>query len=107
MGVYPLLEDETCCFLAVDFDKGQWMADVSAYVAASRRFGSPLVSPSGMVETPRVCAGWGGPAVGPSPLTRSDWQEYHAEAAQLCGYTVDELESARVQWTALPSSEHS
>lgn len=24
MGVYPLLENETCWFLAVDFDKGTW-----------------------------------------------------------------------------------
>lgn len=24
MGVYPLLEDETCWFLAIDFDKSSW-----------------------------------------------------------------------------------
>jgi hypothetical protein len=23
-GIYPLLLDETCCFLAVDFDKSNW-----------------------------------------------------------------------------------
>jgi hypothetical protein len=28
MGVYPLLEDETCWFLAVDFDKRSWTSDV-------------------------------------------------------------------------------
>ena len=28
MGVYPLLEDETCWFLAVDFDKSTWTEDV-------------------------------------------------------------------------------
>jgi len=28
MGVYPLLEDETCWLLAVDFDKGTWTEDV-------------------------------------------------------------------------------
>src|SRR5678815_1114871 len=27
MGVYPLLEDETCWFLAVDFDKSTWTED--------------------------------------------------------------------------------
>ncbi len=32
MGVYPLLDDETCWFLAVDFDKSSWMEDVSAFV---------------------------------------------------------------------------
>ena len=32
MGVYPLLEDETCWFLAADFDKASWQDDVSAFV---------------------------------------------------------------------------
>ncbi len=32
MGVYPLLPDETCWFLAVDFDKRTWTEDVSAFV---------------------------------------------------------------------------
>ncbi len=31
MGVYPLKKDETCSFLAVDFDKAAWMDDVSAF----------------------------------------------------------------------------
>ena len=30
MGIYPMLEDETCWFLAVDFDKGDWAVDVQA-----------------------------------------------------------------------------
>jgi superfamily II DNA or RNA helicase len=29
-GVYPMLADETCWFLAIDFDKGEWQKDVSA-----------------------------------------------------------------------------
>ena len=33
MGVYPMLADETCWFLAVDFDKSTWMEDVRAFVA--------------------------------------------------------------------------
>lgn len=28
MGVYPMLQDETCCFLAVDFDKKDWRQDI-------------------------------------------------------------------------------
>jgi len=32
IGVYPLLRDETCWFLAVDFDKKTWMKDVSAFL---------------------------------------------------------------------------
>jgi superfamily II DNA or RNA helicase len=32
MGVYPLLLDETCCFLAADFDKDSWREDALAYL---------------------------------------------------------------------------
>jgi len=41
MGVYPLLEDETCWFLAVDFDKGTWRLDVLAFLATCRQAGVP------------------------------------------------------------------
>ena len=41
MGVYPLLEDQTCWFLAVDFDKRTWEEDVLAFVATSRDVGLP------------------------------------------------------------------
>lgn len=39
MGVYPLLEDETCWFLAVDFDKSTWTEDVGAFAETCRRVG--------------------------------------------------------------------
>lgn len=42
MGVYPLLEDDTCWFLAVDFDKGGWAEDVIAFVETARRIGLPI-----------------------------------------------------------------
>lgn len=42
MGVYPMQGDETCWFLAVDFDKSAWMDDVRAFVQTSRRMGLPL-----------------------------------------------------------------
>ena len=32
IGVYPLLLDETCWFLAVDFDKATWMQDAAAFL---------------------------------------------------------------------------
>ena len=32
MGIYPMLLDETCHFLAVDFDKETWQEDVSAFL---------------------------------------------------------------------------
>jgi hypothetical protein len=31
IGVYPLLPDETCCFLAADFDKVTWKEDAAAF----------------------------------------------------------------------------
>ncbi len=33
IGIYPLLQDETCCFLAVDFDKKTWQKDATAFLA--------------------------------------------------------------------------
>jgi hypothetical protein len=32
VGIYPLLQDETCFFLAFDFDKRNWAKDVLAFV---------------------------------------------------------------------------
>jgi hypothetical protein len=34
IGIYPLLGDGTCWFLAADFDKAHWREDVTAYLAA-------------------------------------------------------------------------
>ncbi len=36
VGVYPMLPDETCTFLAVDFDKEEWQRDVTAFVESCR-----------------------------------------------------------------------
>jgi superfamily II DNA or RNA helicase/very-short-patch-repair endonuclease len=36
-GVYPLLLDETCFFLAIDFDKAGWQEDSLAFMKACRR----------------------------------------------------------------------
>lgn len=32
IGVYPLLPDDSCYFLAVDFDKAEWREDATAFV---------------------------------------------------------------------------
>jgi hypothetical protein len=32
VGVYPLLEDDTCHFLAVDFDEAEWQQDALAFM---------------------------------------------------------------------------
>ena len=41
VGVYPLLPDETCHFLALDFDKAEWRHDVSAFADVCRQFAVP------------------------------------------------------------------
>src|SRR5713226_4820942 len=41
VGIYPLLPDDTCWFLAVDFDKKSWLADAAAFVATCNRFQVP------------------------------------------------------------------
>src|SRR5258708_7608411 len=40
-GVYPLLQDETCFFIAVDFDKGSWRDDTAAFLDTCRRLTLP------------------------------------------------------------------
>lgn len=42
IGIYPLLQDESCWFLAIDFDKASWKADVSAFSDTCSRFSIPL-----------------------------------------------------------------
>lgn len=41
VGVYPLLPDETCWLLAVDFDGKAWREDVTAFTAACESVGVP------------------------------------------------------------------
>ncbi len=40
-GVYPMLLDETCFFLAADFDKDGWREDVRGFAATCRRLNLP------------------------------------------------------------------
>ncbi len=37
MGAYPMLQDETCFFLAADFDKSHWQDDAAAFLETCRR----------------------------------------------------------------------
>src|ERR1051325_5880615 len=39
IGIYPLLLDETCWFLAVDFDKKSWQDDAAAFLETCRDLG--------------------------------------------------------------------
>lgn len=42
VGVYPLLSDDTCHFLAVDFDEADWREDVQAFVQSCRELDVPV-----------------------------------------------------------------
>lgn len=42
MGVYPMLLDETCFFLAVDFDKMTWQEDAQAFLETCRQMDLPV-----------------------------------------------------------------
>lgn len=42
VGVYPLLSDDTCHFLAVDFDEADWREDALAFVQAARALDVPV-----------------------------------------------------------------
>ena len=41
VGVYPLLTDDGCHFLAVDFDDADWRADAQAFTQSCRELGVP------------------------------------------------------------------
>ena len=41
-GIYPMLIDETCWFLAIDLDEGEWRKDVTALREVSAEFSIPL-----------------------------------------------------------------
>lgn len=43
MGVYAMLQDETCFFLAVDFDGENWQPDAAAFLKTCRRLDVPAV----------------------------------------------------------------
>jgi hypothetical protein len=42
VGAYPLLLDETCWFIAADFDKANWMADTAAFRDTCNAAGLPI-----------------------------------------------------------------
>src|SRR3989454_1376427 len=42
MGVYPLFQDETCYFLAVDFDRQSWQEDAGAFLETCDRLDLPV-----------------------------------------------------------------
>ena len=43
MGVYPMLQDETCHFLAADFDRENWQEDAGTFLDTCQRLALPAV----------------------------------------------------------------
>lgn len=43
VGVYPLLSDDSCYFLAADFDEADWREDAGAFLKSCRELGIPSV----------------------------------------------------------------
>ncbi|MDD4462751.1 MAG: helicase, partial [Desulfobacterales bacterium] len=41
IGVYPLLSDDSCYFLAADFDEADWQEDAKAFTQSCREHGIP------------------------------------------------------------------
>lgn len=52
VGVYPLLEDDSCHFLAVDFDEAEWRDDAQAFMLSCSELGV-----SAALEVSRSCQG--------------------------------------------------
>ncbi|QQK79621.1 DEAD/DEAH box helicase family protein [Salicibibacter cibi] len=42
IGIYPVLKDNSCFFLAVDFDKRQWQEDVNAFIEICEEYHAPV-----------------------------------------------------------------
>lgn len=42
VGIYPLLQNENCVFLAVDFDKAKWKEDISAFRSVCNSYNIPV-----------------------------------------------------------------
>ncbi|NLB65195.1 MAG: DEAD/DEAH box helicase family protein [Lentisphaerae bacterium] len=43
-GIYPMLLDETCFFLAMDFDKEHWATDIGEVLLTCREIGLPVAA---------------------------------------------------------------
>ncbi len=41
IGIYPLLKDDSCYFLAIDFDEAEWQKDSNAFIKSCRKLQIP------------------------------------------------------------------
>jgi hypothetical protein len=80
-GAYPMLMllDETCFFVAIDFDKAQWFEDATAFVETCRRLNlSAAFERSRSGRGGHVWLFFEGPvraALAPRPRTEIDWSD--------------------------------
>ncbi len=44
IGIYPMCQDETCCFLAIDFDDKGWEKDISVVRDSCAQMGIPVAA---------------------------------------------------------------
>jgi len=58
IGVYPLLQDDTCWFVAVDFDKKSWEADACAFLKVCREKLACPLSLNVLVQAVEVMFGY-------------------------------------------------
>lgn len=49
-GIYPMLPDETCHFLAMDFDEAGWQDDVTTVREVCAEFDIPRMRPKGVLR---------------------------------------------------------
>jgi len=88
VGIYPLLQDDTCHLLAVDFDEAEWREDVRAFAQSCEELGVPValeisrsvrarertVGPSSRIRCrPETHAGWGPQSLRTPALARDSW----------------------------------
>ena len=56
VGVYPLLEADTCYFLAIDFDEAEWREDARAFVQSCSELGvSRMRNPRARISARALC----------------------------------------------------
>jgi hypothetical protein len=58
IGLYPLLADETCWFLAVDFDQESWELDAVSFMELCRDMGVPAALESIRVPVKGLMCGY-------------------------------------------------
>ena len=44
IGIYPLLDNDTCYFLAIDFDESEWRDDIQAIMLSCKELGVPAAA---------------------------------------------------------------